>query len=263
VQFTHPNFCLGIVGKRGSGKTSYFLRWLTHSRYHTRFVFDGEGELAGRLGLPAARTPAQLLEALPSGWVVFDPQEMFPGHPLRGFEFFSDWSFRLAERLPGRKLFAADELWRYTCSAVIPPAFEVLLFKGRRVGLDCAFVSQRLNRIHNAVRDTFSEVVAFRHQDKNSIEFLRDNGFDEEAVRRLRPGEWIARNLDYDAEDRGQVFAATRSPGRRAGPTSCPARGGVPRSDVPGAASARSGAPAKSHPGGTASASPVRRLRPG
>lgn len=211
MQFQHPNFCLGIVGKRGSGKTTYFLRWLTRSRYRYRFVFDGEGELAGRLGLAPARTADDLFQQLSTGWVVFDPQTLFPGHPLPGFEFFADWSFRLSERLPGRKLFAADELWRYTSSAWIPPKFELLLFKGRRAGIDCAFVSQRLNRIHNGVRDTFSEVVAFRHQDRNSVEFLRDNGFEENAVRTLRPGEWIARNLDYDVEDRGQIFSCEKS----------------------------------------------------
>jgi hypothetical protein len=206
VQIAHRNFCLGIVGKRGSGKTTYFLRWLSHVRADYRFVFDGEGELASRLGVRAARTEAELLAQLPSRWVVFDPLATFGTHPLPGFEFFADWAFTLSERLPGRKLFCADELWRYTTTLTIPPCFEQLLYKGRRAGVDCAFVSQRLNRINGGVRDMFSEVVAFRHQDKNSVAFLVDNGFDEAAVRTLRPGEFIARNLDYDAEERGRVF---------------------------------------------------------
>jgi hypothetical protein len=207
MQLSHrPNKIL-VTGKSGSGKSTYFTRYLCHARYDFKFVFDGEGEFSERTGLPAAYDPDQLLDQLECRrWVIFDPVELFPGQTPAGFNFFCDWSFSLSQQLPGQKLFGCDELQKWTGTNALPQELGLVVDTGRRYGLDFAAVSQRPNRIHNSVRDALSECVAFAHQDSNALEFLLDVGFDEEELRTLQPGEFIARNLNSGVHDRGRVF---------------------------------------------------------
>ena len=210
MQWQHHSSKILITGKSSSGKTTYGLRYLTHARYDYKFIFDGENngqgsELAKRMGLRPCHSAQDLIEALPGRWVLFDPICMF-SNPVAGCLFFADWVFQVCCRLPGEKLVVIDELWKYTNAAVVPAELELVVFTGRRAGLDCLFLSQRPNRIHNSIRDALSEIVCFRLQEENSLKFIKEQGLDHEAVRRLVPGEFIAWNLDTGAEERGRVF---------------------------------------------------------
>jgi len=205
LQYDHPSSKILVTGKSGSGKTTYGLRLLTNGQWDYRFVFDGEGELATRLRLRPAFSPEQCLAAVSGRWVIFDPGRTF-SNPQAGLSFFCEWAFTLCERLPGRKIILVDELWKYCNSATVPKELELVVFTGRRVGLDCLFLSQRPNRIHNSIRDALSEVVSFRLQDTNSLKFITENGFDEAAIRNLAPGQFIAMNLDNGAVEEGRVF---------------------------------------------------------
>lgn len=205
MQFDHPSTKILVTGKSGSGKTTYGLRVLSNARYDYRFVFDGESELASRLRLKPCRSPDALMTSLSGRWVLFDPVPAFAS-PAQGLAFFCEWSFQMCARLPGRKLIMIDELWKYTNANTVPKELELVVFTGRRVGLDCLFLSQRPNRIHNSIRDALSEIVCFRLQDKNSLEFVRENGFDDGAIRELAPGQFVAMGLDNGAVETGRVF---------------------------------------------------------
>lgn len=206
VQYHHHSSKILVTGKSGSGKTTYGLRYLTNARYDYRFIFDGVlGQMAQRLKLPACHDPRQLFATLSDRWTLFDPTSAFP-NPAAGCMFFCDWVFHVCGKLPGKKLIVIDELWKYTSATVVPPEMELVVFTGRLVGIDCLFMSQRPNRIHNSIRDALSELVCFRLQDKNSLKFLIEQGIDDEPIRELKPGQFIAYNLDNGAEERGAVF---------------------------------------------------------
>ena len=109
-------------------------------------------------------------------------------------------------RLPGTKLLAVDELQKITDAHDNPWEWSLVLETGRRAGLDVLAITQQPNLIHNRVRTQMTEVATFGQSDKNAIAWLADIGFDPQAVRDLRPGKFIARNLLNMEEESGQVF---------------------------------------------------------
>lgn len=80
MDFGARRACTLVAGVSGSGKTTFCLRYLVHDRsLGLRLVWDADGQLASRLGLPAATTAQELSMAVEDGWVVYDPNVMFPG----------------------------------------------------------------------------------------------------------------------------------------------------------------------------------------
>jgi len=73
-------------------------------------------------------------------------------------------------------------------------------------GLDFAGIAQQPNLIHNRVRNQATEVVAFQQMDPRAVDWCAAVGFDPEAIRALRPGEYLARNLKSGGTARGRVF---------------------------------------------------------
>jgi DNA helicase HerA-like ATPase len=190
----HPPFRLGIFGASGYGKTEWCLRWLRKERAACRFIFDAEGEFAHAFGSYGAGTPAQMAEQMNSGWCIFDPAPMFGGNWPAAFEYFCHFAFEASRTFRGRKLFIVDEVWRYTRTTNLSPAVENLVFTGRRQELDFVVIGQMPNRIHNAIRDSLTDVVCFALMDAGALEFPTDYGFDPETLRRLPRFEWIRRD---------------------------------------------------------------------
>lgn len=206
MQLGHVPTKVLIVGCSGSGKTLYWTRYLLGSRVRCRFIYDHQGELAARLRIEPARYPDQLAAAAARGWCVFDPAALFPGDTPGGFRFFCEFAYAASGRLPGRKIFACDELQVLVGTNQVPPELALVLETGRRVGLDFAGIAQQPNLIHNRVRNQATEVVAFRQVDPRAVDWCAAVGFDPEAIRALRPGEYLARNLQSGGTARGRVF---------------------------------------------------------
>lgn len=202
MQLDHRPFRLGVFGGSGTGKTTYALRFLANTEFRCRFIFDADdGELATRLGLKAARTPDELDAAVASGWVCFDPWDMFTD-PEIALRFFCTWVFATCEHLPGRKVFVVDELQEYTTPHKVPEELARLVRRGRRRGLDSVFISHSPGELHNAVRSQLTEVVCHLMVDDTALEWPARFGIDPEEIRALPPFAFICRTK-WGAMERG------------------------------------------------------------
>lgn len=206
MQLTHRAHKLLVTGRSGSGKTTFWVRYLLGTPAGLKFVFDHEGELSHRLGVPPAVNVDQLGQAAASGWCIYDPAAMFPGRLEEAFNFFCEFAFTVATRIPGRKIFACDELQKLVGTAKVSTELAMVLETGRRYGLDAAMISQQPNLIHNRIRNQVTEVVTFQQMDPNAVEYLEAVGFEPEQIRALRPGSFLARNLNSGAQSSGKVF---------------------------------------------------------
>ncbi len=206
MQLEHKPSKVLIVGCSGSGKTQYWTRYLLGSRARLKFVFDHEGEFAGRLKFRPATTLEQLATAAGRGWCVFDPARLYPGATPEAFAFFLDFAFTLSTQTGGRKLFACDELQAVTDTHTVSPELACVLETGRRYGLDFAAIAQQPNLVHNRVRNQATEVVTFQQMDPRAVDWCAAVGFDPAAVRGLAPGQYLARNLKTGGPAAGRVF---------------------------------------------------------
>lgn len=200
-----------ICGNSGSGKTSFALRYLANSYHHhaCRFIFDPDAGAANsysrRLRVPPARTPGELATALLRGTVIFDPDTLFPGRRESGFEFFAEWILAKAKRIPGRKVFLADEVWRYCSPHYIPGPLAEIVQTGRHSGLEVLTLTQAPNRLHGRILNEATEVIAFRLLFRRALETLTEFGFDREEVLRLPPLRFVALDLETGGSLRGAV----------------------------------------------------------
>lgn len=194
MQLSHPRFHLGVFGGSGTGKTTYALKFVAASSARCVFLFDAEGEFSGRMKLAPARTPAQVDAGIRSGWLCYDPHEMFSGDMESAIAYFSRLALEAAKRIPGRKFIVIDELGWYVSGNNVPFPLKQVVQSGRRFGLDGVFIGQQPNELHNTIRTQLTEVVCFQLTDDTALEFPRKFGFDVEAVRSLAPHRFICRN---------------------------------------------------------------------
>jgi len=181
--FAHVPSKVGVVGASGTGKSTYFLRFLRASSYHHKFVFDAQGELWQRLGggVVPCFTTRQLDEAIQrGGFVVFDPVELFEGDLPGAWDYFCDLVFRFAKLTPMTpKLIATDEFQDISSTDMVEWNLMRVVESGRRYTLDWSSVQQGLNLVHNRVRTQLTEVIAFRTTDARPLEPLLEMGFPE------------------------------------------------------------------------------------
>ena len=211
MQLDHCSTKVLVVGLSGTGKTTFWTKFVRNYRAQTKFIFDHEGEFALRNRCHAATTAESLDAAVHSGWVVFDPGKMFPGATPEAFSFFADYAFAVSQRIKGIKLFACDELQKLAGTNTVTPPIASVLETGRRYGLDFAGICQAPNLVHGRIRNQMTEVVAFRTIDRNALAFLSDAGFDPEAVSKLPNHHYIARNTQTG----GQTSGKQSPPGKK------------------------------------------------
>jgi hypothetical protein len=206
VNFEHRPTKILITGKSGCGKSTYFLAFVTRSNYRTKFIFDHEGEFSHKLKIRSATNAAELIGSLRKRVILFDPVAMFPGDIPGGFAFFCEWVFEMSKRLPGKKLFACDELQKM----VDPhrPQFELnlILETGRRYELDAVFISHQPNLLHNRTRQQVTEVVTFLQGEACALPALELWGISGRRAMSLKPGQYLVRNVNTGAEASGKVF---------------------------------------------------------
>lgn len=219
MNFDHKAVCVLITGKKGSGKTTYWLKRLVNHRARYRFYFDPVREVSRKLGLPICIDVPQMNAALVAGRpVCFDSSPLFPGDRREGFAFFSRYVMNVSKALRGVKLFGCDEFQsvQRTGPEGLPPGLKEITDEGRREEIDCVFAAQRLNEINDDVRGQITELVSFRHTDTLPLRWLADMGFDPEAVAALpAPGGWIRRDDDGNFTTNAPKRKALPQPARK------------------------------------------------
>lgn len=180
-------------------------RFIAGCRAAAKFVFDHDGQFSYRTRTRPARTLADLERDGARGWCVFEPSALYPGQTPEAFAFFCDFAFEVARALPGRKLFACDELQTLVGVNSTTQEFQSVIETGRIYGLDFAGITIAPNLIHNRIRGQATEVVAFRTVESNALAWLEDRGFNPAAVAALPRGAYLCRTNE-GAETAGRVF---------------------------------------------------------
>jgi hypothetical protein len=210
VNWDHRPVCVLITGKKGSGKTTYWLNRVSGHRAKWKFVFDPCREVSRKLRVPVCIDAPGLNRAVARGGLIcFDSSPLFPGDRRRGFAFFCRYVFNVAKVLKGVKTLNCDEFQsvQRTGDAGLPPGLKEITDEGRREEIDCLFAAQRLNEINDDVRGQLTEVVSFRHNDALALRWLAELGFDPREIAALpAPGGFITWTDD------GRITHGTRRP---------------------------------------------------
>jgi hypothetical protein len=177
-----------------SGKTTFALRYLLNVSAACRFIFDDLGQVAARLKAPHASTGAELEAALQTRWVIFNPHRMFPGDVENAFRYFCAWSFNASRRGPGRKVFFADEIWRWCSPHAIPRELATLVQAGRAEDIEMMTATQLPQKLNSSLTGQSTELVCFRLGDCLSLDKVEELGADRNAVQSLPLGSFIAWN---------------------------------------------------------------------
>ena len=205
-----------VVGQSGSGKTTFALRYLVNCQAAVRFVWDADGQLSDRLGLPAAETLEECALSLASGWVVFQPRRHAAEEFPRVFDAWARWVWETSGRLRGRKVLLVDEVWRYCTPSTIPGGLSECVLTGRVRELDCLFCTQHPNKLHGTLTGETTEAVSFCLTQDLNLRPMISLGHDPEELRRLVKGEWVSRAGMLIA--RGSLFGRVRPLHGQAGP---------------------------------------------
>lgn len=207
MNWHHKGLCVLITGKKGSGKTTYWLDRLVKHRARYKFVFDPVREVTRKLNWTICIDPPRMTKALAAGQpICFDSSPLFPGDRREGFAFFSRWVMNVCKALHGVKLFACDEFQSVHRIGPegLPAGLKEITDEGRREEIDCIFAAQRINEVNDDVRGQLTQIVTFRHTDPLPLRWLAERGFDPEAVARLpAPGGWIG--IDDDGKQTSNV----------------------------------------------------------
>lgn len=191
----HKKFHLGVFGESGNGKTTYAMKFVAHAGASCVFLFDPEGDFAADMKLRTVTQPHEIDAAIQTtGWVCYDPGDMFPGEVEQGLEYFATLAYRASQVLPGRKFFVVDELGSFMTGNVVPKPLKIVLQRGRHFGLDGVFIAQQPNELHNTVRSQLTEFVCFQLTDDTALEIPKKWGFNVETLKKLPPFHYICRN---------------------------------------------------------------------
>jgi hypothetical protein len=193
ADYSLPIHCTLVAGCSSSGKTTFAWRHMVNADGVTcRFVFDYKGEFLTRWGMSAASTALELEKALATRWVIFNPHRMFPGNAKAAFIFFCQWVFTASQRGPGRKIFYVDEAWKYCSPNSIPEALAVIVQTGRSEGIETFFMTQRPNRLNEAILNEVTEYVCFALDGRNAIQTAIDYGIPADLPPNLPKGTFYA-----------------------------------------------------------------------
>lgn len=206
LNYDHEHRGYVIVGTSGSGKSTFQIRVLLGTP-SVRFCFDHSGEFMRKLGVRPCRTVAELIAAIPTRFVVFDPHYLFPGRPVKAFEFFAKWVWSYRERIRGRMIFSSEELqnWCGTHEGHLPPGLAQIAEEGRKYEIDFCFVAQAGNLIHNRIRAQTSELICFRITEDNGLYWPSKRGFNTDEIQSLQNHHFIAKSLETGSWHRGKL----------------------------------------------------------
>jgi hypothetical protein len=209
VQIHHKPTKILIVGRSGSGKSTYEIRFVSAAKYDRIFIYDHKMEFAIRLGVETCFNVDDLNKALEEDRrvIAYNNTEDFPGDSTAGFEFFCEWVFEVAKVMQVKSLFVADEINRFTTTSEMGWEFRQLIEDGRLQGLDFIGTAHAGNQISNRLKLQLTEIVALNSRDKRPLEFLDEAGFDIEEITKLEVGQFVTLMLETGVFTRGRLFA--------------------------------------------------------
>ena len=193
-----------IVGKSGTGKSTFAYRYLINFPAACRFIFDDLGRAAGRLNIPPCYTATEMEAALATRWVIFNPKRMFTDYK-EAFRWFCKWSYDCSLRGPGKKFVLVDEVWRFQSSHAISEEFAMIPQAGREEHMELICATQTPQRINASITGQSTELVCFHLDEKNSLDAVEELGADRAAVQALPPFHFISYNRDNGARLAGRL----------------------------------------------------------
>lgn len=216
MQNQHKASKVGIEGESGTGKTTYAMRYFVNSPYALKFAFDFESEITERLsGYGVAHSICHTeqdltnaIEKFPQHPIVFDSETMFGSDIIGAFDYFTTAIFDVSSILPLNKLWYCDELQTFVDNKSISPGLLSCLTRCRKRALDTVFTQSSFNMVHNVVRGSLTEMVAFRTLETRALQPLSEFGFSDESIARiqqLQDGEYMLRNKKNGAEIFGRI----------------------------------------------------------
>lgn len=182
LQFATENLVVVVAGCSGSGKSTVANLILLNSPFTCRFVFDPSGEYSTRFGIRAVSTAAEIVAAIPTGWVIFDPTVLFPSSDIAGteasqtaFEKFCEMAWIHSRRIPGQKILLADEIWKFCTPNKMPVPLMAIVQNGRKNGLGLLATTQKPNKMNETIIGESTEFISFRLEGRNLLKALEDN----------------------------------------------------------------------------------------
>jgi hypothetical protein len=182
-----------VLGSSGTGKSTFVTTYLLRSQFSCRFLFDPLGEWSQRLKLPLALSVLDLQTQMLSGWVCYDPSEMWGGSTQDGFEFFCDFVRLSAGRFEGRKVLVVDEIQDYLTTQSMPNSLALIVQAGRKWHLESVFTSQRLNQLNGALLNQATETVVFSLGSDNDLRRLEHQNFVADELAALPDLHFVSR----------------------------------------------------------------------
>ena len=204
-----------VVGMMGSGKTTFAIKLMLNTPAACIFIFDYENRTAPRLGLKPCFTENELLAAIETRWVVFNPARMFPPREgdrdilspkKRAFAFFCAWAFKVCEGGPGQKIISLPEIWRFCTPDSIPPEFAQIMQMGRELGIHAILDTQRPELVNGSVVGGATELVCFKLIGPDALKTVAKLGVDRDQVARLALGSFISRDQVTGSTLAGKMF---------------------------------------------------------
>ena len=209
MQINHKPTKILILGRSGSGKTTYLLRYVDSAPQQYIFIFDHKLEFLERMGIQPYYTVGECAEALKrkETTISYCYAEEFEGEVETAFEFYCEWVYEVSKVIPGTKLIVIDEVNRFTQTWETGySAFKTLIQDGRLQGLDLISTSHGANEISTKLRNQLTEIVALHSVDRRSVKFLEENNFDPDEVMSLEVGQFVALETDTGTFHRGHLF---------------------------------------------------------
>jgi hypothetical protein len=214
MQIHHRPTKILILGRSGSGKTTYMLRYVENCKHDHIFIYDHKFEFATRLGVQTVFDIDDCARRVQEGhkFISWNGTEDYPGDSEGAFSFFCEWVFEVSKAIQKNCLFVGDEVNRFTGASDMGWEFGQLIEDGRLQGLDFIGTSHAANQIHNRLRLQLSEIVALKTIDPRPLQFLEENGFDPEEVKALPVGAFITKVIDDEHFEKGKLFTLTQKP---------------------------------------------------
>jgi hypothetical protein len=182
LQYANENLVIVVAGCSGSGKSTVANLILINGDFTCRFIFDPSGEYAERFNRRAATTAAEILAAVPTGWVIINPTFLFPGSDIAGtpasqtaFEKCCEMVWILSRKIRGQKIFLADEIWKFCSPNFIPVPLMAIIQNGRKNGIGLLATTQKPNRMNETIIGECTEFIGFRLEGRNLLKAVEEN----------------------------------------------------------------------------------------
>lgn len=189
-----------IAGATGSGKTLYAAGLARQAR--RLLVWDPEGQWPALAGARPALEARALLELARDRRVT---RIAYRGAPTAAdFDWFCRVAFAWAQAAPG--LLVVEELADVTSSAKAPPAWGVLVRRGRKYGLDLAAITQRPAESDKTILGNAAALVCFRMSRALDRAYMaRELDIDKARIAALPRFAYLRRELLTGALEAGTV----------------------------------------------------------